>query len=222
MFMSRQKNIWNGPFEWRGRRLAFLLNDKFRPDEKARIEKILVLLQALQERINAIRKLCPKKKTTNGPYFGELALQDSELINLERSLDEATAGYQTRPRFIVHPSEQAIGVVHLWQRSLEQTEAFQLIEFFLKTNKLNKLTKCATCKDRWVFRARAKWRYCEDVSCRQAPYEKTDKRKKDKKANSYQNYWKEEERAERNSLRQTGKKTSERLKIILHKLRKKP
>jgi len=129
---------------------------------KNRVVKIITLLQEMN---SAMRKGVPLWQT---PDVGRI----------EAELWALTKNYQTAPRFAGESDGGAIGVAHMWMGGgqFEEMNMISLIEELVKAGLLVGLTMCKTCKRRWVFRNGKKGMYCSR-ECRQAPYEKSERRR---------------------------------------------
>jgi hypothetical protein len=156
-----------------GKRLADWLNyGRERNGDKSRVKEILMSIEALQ------RALRP----------GTPAWRIPEVQQMERALDKLTSYYRSWPRFGVSSDSRYITVVHMWERgSLEETEHLRTIEALMKVRAVARFTMCAECKTRWVFRSKSDEKYC-GRQCRQARYERTDKRIAQKKKHNQEYY----------------------------------
>jgi hypothetical protein len=171
-----------------GRWLAHWLNDgRERDGDKTRVKKILALLQKLQ------RVLRPGTPIWKIP----------EVEQVEKALVELTSYYQTWPRFAAESDGRGIGIAHMWIRgSLEESQALRNIEALIKARVLERLAFCAACQTRWIFRSKADLKYCSR-QCRQAPYEASAKRQKQKKQHNREYYqrWLKRKRRKRDAKR---------------------
>jgi hypothetical protein len=92
---------------------------------------------------------------------------------LEQELDQITRFYRTWPRYTYNPNDCHIQAVHMWERgTAEEDYAVYNIEQLIRAGLLDRLTLCARCQQKWIFRARADQLYC-GWKCRQAEYEET-------------------------------------------------
>jgi hypothetical protein len=164
----------------RGKMLARWLNDDlpYRPNPagRARIVEILQLLTQIQAKIRPDLRLWEQKP---------------EVAQMAKELESITRTYSTWPRFALDHRPGKIGnikIVHMWERgSLEETNALETIEAFIKAGVLERLTFCVECKTRWIFRSKADVKYCSR-KCRQARYEESDKRRAQKKKHNSEYY----------------------------------
>jgi hypothetical protein len=163
-----------------GKMLARWLNDDLphrpNPAGRARILEILQLLAQIQAKIRLDLRLWEQKP---------------EVAQMAKKLESITRTYSTWPRFALDHRPGKIGnitVVHMWERgSLEETNALVTIEALIKAGALKRLAFCATCKTRWIFRSKSDLKYCS-LQCRQARYEKSAKRKAQKKKHNSEYY----------------------------------
>jgi hypothetical protein len=175
--------------KWRVSWLAAWLNGdlpnaKAQQRPKARIKRIIGLLQELQD---ALRPGTPLWRLP-------------EVGRIEKNLETLTCRYRTWPRFGAQLDASRIVVAHMWDRgSFEETISLSLIEELLNAGLLRGLTLCETCRLRWVFRRGGKGKYCS-TKCRQARYEATPERKLQKRKNAKRYYktnlssWKKQRR----------------------------